>query len=312
LELARLEDAVSRLERSQRGHAREQAAAVARRDQLERRAARLAIEQEELGPFAAAVAAAATRGHPWRVQIGGATYENRAEAARALAPLLGYGQSRVLLFPDAGIDVEWRMQYGIGELAALVGTRHATITVEDRRHDGLVGSLTRLSNAVDALPRRLEELRSEAADVTLQIEQTRGAGREPFAHADDLHDARRRAGTLRRELADRYGDERRPAMEQAKTAGDPGVAELADRRHVKMPRGQAADPSYDPTPDAAGPPGPSGSCRPLDVSLALGADDGTRAPAEAQHEPSTIQTDSVLLENRPWQLEASGPELFHG
>ena len=115
----------------------------------------------------------------------------------------------------------------MGELAALVGTRHGTVIVDDRRHDGLVGALTRLTNAVDALPRRCRARSGPKPKTSrVQLEQTRGAGQEAFAHADELRGARRRAEALRRELAERYEAERAPFPARALDAA-PNDRQLA-------------------------------------------------------------------------------------
>jgi len=215
LELARLEDTVGRLERTQRGHAREVAASADRRRQLEHRLAWVHGQREALAPAAAAMAAAQERGHSWRVEVDGRSFDNRGDAARALVPLLGYGDRKVLTFPDAGVEVEWRpKQYGQGELVALVGTSDGLVKVDDRRHDALVGALTRVTNVVEGLPHRLTALDAEAADVALQIDQTPSDLGE-FPKVAELRETRKRVEVLRRELADRYGDDRAAASETA-------------------------------------------------------------------------------------------------
>ncbi len=243
LELARLEDAVGRLERTQRGHVREQAAAANRRQQLERRLAWVRGQREALGPAAGAIQAAQERSHPWRMEVDGRSFDNRGDAARAMAPLLGYGNQKVLRFPDSGVDVEWRpVQYGKGELVALVGTSDGAVKVDDRHHDTLVGALTRLTNAVEGLPHRLVSLDDEAADVELQLEQAAGAGAGEFPKAEELRETRRMVEALRRELAERYGDDRSPGeATPAEGAQIPAERSADGKEHVDALRAELAE-----------------------------------------------------------------------
>jgi hypothetical protein len=205
LELARQDDTVARLERTARGHAREQASIARRREYLEARRSRVARDLVALTPAAERVASAAEIARPWRVTIDGWTYDDRGDAARALAPLLGYGARTVLQFTDTNVDVEWQPgQSEDGELAAVVGVRDATVKVEDRQHDALVGALTRVTHIVDGLPARVEALAREEIDLGAEIEQLAAQLGAPFAKAGELDLARERSVRLRTELEQRY------------------------------------------------------------------------------------------------------------
>ena len=141
IELARLEEAVARLERLQRSHSREQVSLSRRIERLEYRLAHATRAVEAIEPVAPLVAAAQARQHPWQLRIGERTYENRGDAARALAPLLASLPRPVAVFPANGIEIEWRVgRYGERELSP-VGLADIAVKVDDRSHDGLVGAL---------------------------------------------------------------------------------------------------------------------------------------------------------------------------
>jgi hypothetical protein len=208
IELARLEDAVARLERLQRSHAGEQVSIGRRVERLEYRLAHGEREIVELEPFAASIEHAQQDDRPWHLMIDGRVFENRAEAATALAPLLGYPKRPVASFPDYGIDLEWRTTLlGAHELAAVVGVSDVAVKVEERHHEALIGALTRITNAVEAIPSRTEERRVELVDLEHQVDRARARIGEPFARLDELHETRRKLTALGADLQNRYRDE---------------------------------------------------------------------------------------------------------
>ncbi|HUZ82334.1 MAG TPA: helicase-related protein, partial [Gaiellaceae bacterium] len=207
IELARLEDAVARLERLQRSHSREQVSLDRRIERLEYRLAHATRLADALEPVAPSVAAALANEHPWQLRIGEHTYDNRGDAARALAPLLSSMPRPLAAFPTHGIDVEWRVtRYGERELGA-VGLPEVAVKVDDRSHDGLIGALTRLTHAVEAIPERLAKERAERADLDTQVARARDRVGEPFAHLGELADSRREFNALATELQRRYRED---------------------------------------------------------------------------------------------------------
>jgi len=225
LELARLEDTLAGLERLQRSHAREQAGLSRRVERLEDQLARTRSMIEALAPHAAAVETDRGTPRPWRVTIGDKTFDNRGDAATALAPLLGYAPRRVLSFPDSGIEVGWQPgQYGVAELVADVGLRDVAVKVEERSHDALIGALTRITNVVERLPERMGELRARESDISGQLKRSGARVGEAFAKTNEVRETRKHLDELREELTKRYGSEEQVALS--------GPVERSDREHL--------------------------------------------------------------------------------
>jgi hypothetical protein len=224
LEMADLEDRVERLSRLERAHSQELAALGRRQHHLTEQIQVTSTTLEALRPLAGRVAKCDPEA-PWQVQIGGATYKNRAEAARALdRNLPRYGASRPLRFVDAAIEYGWRpgaSRDEPGRLELLTtpapGVRPQVVVVEDRSEPGLMGALTRATNQVNGLPakvnadeRKLEEMRS-------QLAQVEGADRSEFPRRGELVGARHRLSELSAELAERYAPPPDPPADVAGT-----------------------------------------------------------------------------------------------
>ena len=206
VELARVEDTVARLERLQRSHVREQVSIGRRIERLEYRVAHAERGIEQLEPFAGGIEEVNAAGRPRQLQVGEHLYESRGEAARALSPLLGYTNQNVASLPAYGVDLAWRInRLGQHELA-MVGVEEVAVKVDDRSHDALIGALTRITNAVEAIPVRVEEYRSELIDLESQLNRARARIGEAFPRLDELHETRRELTRLSEELQRRYRD----------------------------------------------------------------------------------------------------------
>ena len=239
--MADLDDRIARLSRLERAHSQEIAALARRQRNLTEQIQVTAATLEALRPLAARVARCDPEA-PWRVEIAGVEYKNRAEAARALdRHLPRYGASRPLRFVDAAIEYGWRAgtsrdEPGRLELltAPAPGVRPPVVVVDDRSEPGLMGALTRCTNQVEGLPVKVHACEVKLGELRSQMAQVEGANRSEFPRREDLVAARHRLIQLSAELAERYapppppppvaGEGNPPAANDSPPAPDSPVA----------------------------------------------------------------------------------------
>ncbi|HVX23325.1 MAG TPA: hypothetical protein VHB02_18435 [Acidimicrobiales bacterium] len=248
IEAATVEDRIGRLERLQRGHGTEQAA-LARR---ERAVSSLIVTTEHRRDALAAPSrrVAACTGEPWCVEIDGRQFDNKGDAARALAPLLGrYRRAGLLVFPGSGVAVDWIVQSdGSGFFRLDVGAASITVSVERRDHEGLIGAIVRVTNQVNELPDRHALAVAELEKLTSELGRVRAKLGAPFPHVDELKDARRTLTSLRETLARRYGEEHQapPSAPDANAGTQAEVVQISEVRRL-VSAGPAHQPSVDPS-----------------------------------------------------------------
>jgi N12 class adenine-specific DNA methylase len=220
LEVAGIEDRIGRLERLQRSHGQEQGGLHRREesilgniDALQRKADALAEPAARVLRHEDGLA---------RMVIGGHTYDQRGDAARALSALLHRYRAlgTIVEFPAVGIGADWYPGEGsTGTLRLNVPGVSISIGVTRRDHDGLVGVLTQVKNQVAGLPSRRDEALTQVARLTDELPRVRAAIGKPFSHADELKQTRQTLARLQAVLAERYGP---PEREPSAVTPEPG------------------------------------------------------------------------------------------
>lgn len=83
----------------------------------------------------------------------------------------------------------------------------ASAHVTDRTTSRLVGNITKLTNAIHAIPDRLQHLEHvHLPDLHSQLERTEAKTGGPFPHTDELRATRAQLDDLHATLQDRYSD----------------------------------------------------------------------------------------------------------
>jgi N12 class adenine-specific DNA methylase len=202
LRVAELEDQLARLERIQRSHHNENAALTRRHTRLTTTIDHTQAEIAQLRPIASALAAI----DDLVIDVAGERLTNRGDIARALQPLLQHHPRTVITFPDIdGLHVRWAPAGGSGwlEIDSIGASAHVT----DRTTSRLVGSITKLANAINAIPDRVQHLEHvRLPDLQSQLERTEAKAGGPFPRADELRATRAQLDDLHATLQDRYSD----------------------------------------------------------------------------------------------------------
>lgn len=218
LKAAKLDSEVSRLDRLSRAHVRDTSSATRRYTHAESRLTQTTARIEQLTPIAARIEALDPE-RPFRLKIENGrqepAVENRADAARMVSRAMSpYRAAQpVATFEAEGIRVAWTPDAGMtvgrsgseakksGELRLRDVASGAQIGqyvyVEDNQDiSALAGALTRLRNEIDKQPDRLDQARTEAAELPAKIEAAKQTATREFPHAQALTEAR----TLSEEL----------------------------------------------------------------------------------------------------------------
>jgi N12 class adenine-specific DNA methylase len=208
LRLATLEDEVARLERLHRSHHQENAGLNRRRRSLADDIYRTEHKIERLRPHADAIRDLQAKGQPLHLVMGQQVWDNRAEAAKVLAyKLRRHPIAQVAYIDGTTIQVAWRPDPGGASGCLDLSAIYAVVEVTDTRPAALLGDVTRTINRVRDVPEALKQLVDVALpDLRSQLARTESKVDRPFAHGDELHDARSRLAHLRKLLEDRYSD----------------------------------------------------------------------------------------------------------
>ncbi|MEX0705788.1 MAG: hypothetical protein WD041_04150, partial [Nitriliruptoraceae bacterium] len=212
LEQSTIQAEVSRLQRLERAHGRNEAMLIATRDRAHGDADRA---REDLDQLRAALPRLVdTSGDRFRVQIGDATYTSRTDAAHALvgwaqeaglrhAPAY-YGRDHGVVGQISSFDIEVSTRPALGgvEVAiALVHVPRSGFTIDrDAFLAGGVGVIQRIENRAAGLPTYLRNATEqlEAAEQTIRDTDERiGA---PFRHDRTLRDAQTRLAAVNQQL----------------------------------------------------------------------------------------------------------------
>ncbi|HVX21291.1 MAG TPA: hypothetical protein VHB02_08085 [Acidimicrobiales bacterium] len=111
----------------------------------------------------------------------------------------------ILAVPGTDVRVNWVPEYdGGGFLRLDLGAGSVTINVERREHSALIGTLRRITNEISQIPARYEKAALDIEDGQAQLARIRASKGEPFAHTDELHEARQSLSRLQEVLAERY------------------------------------------------------------------------------------------------------------
>ena len=106
---------------------------------------------------------------------------------------------------DERLPADWT-PYKEGGGRLVLRSIDASVWVDDTEHNTLVGALTRIINAVEAVPGRVRSLEAVVADNVAQLERTQAAIGAPFPRSDELRDVRHQVTQLRTTLEERYAD----------------------------------------------------------------------------------------------------------
>jgi N12 class adenine-specific DNA methylase len=212
LQLATLEDEVARLERLHRSHHQENAGLNRRRRSLADDIARTEYKIDRLQPHAETIRELLAKGQPFHLVIGQQVWDSRAEAAKVLSyKLRRHPIMQVAYIEGTTIQVGWRPDPGGASGYLDLNAVYASVQVTDTRPAALLGDVTRIINRVRDAPEALDQLVDAILpDLRSQLARTESKVDRPFAHSDELHDARGRLTQLRQLLEERYSDASMP------------------------------------------------------------------------------------------------------
>jgi len=212
LEKARVDAELTRLERLERAHGRNQRTLSATIDKAEKGVPKLDAARAQVE--AALERRVDTAGDRFAMTVGSTRCTARADAAIALRDALtalrplgdhGYDQpTRVATV--AGFDViatarRYLEPHFTLELAD-VPLSSVSVGFDELRSERPVGIVIRLENRATDLERSLDKLTAEAAALSREAERSRADYGQPFAHTKALTDARALSADLATQLAD--------------------------------------------------------------------------------------------------------------
>jgi hypothetical protein len=239
LEKARIDAELTRLERLERAHGRNQRVLSGTISKAETDLPKLAAERQAVED--AITRRVDTSGERFSMSINGTRWSSRADAAIALRNALaavqpvgehGYDKP-VHVATVAGFDViATARRYLEPHLnLELGGVPRSSFSVDydELRSDRPLGIVVKLENRAADLERTRDRIQVSEHDVAAEADRARSDYGQPFAHTVALADARTRSAQLASELAEREHD-RRPA-------GDPSaeVASSASGRSALRP-----------------------------------------------------------------------------
>jgi hypothetical protein len=226
LEKARIDAELTRLERLERSHSRNQRVLSATITKAETDQPKLAAERQAVEE--AITRRVDTSGDRFTMTVNGTRWSARADAAIALRNALvtmqpvgehGYDKP-VHVATVAGFDViATARRYLEPHLTLeLDGVPRSSVRVDydELRSDRPLGIVVKLENRAADLERTRDRIQASEHDLVAEADRARSDYGQPFAHTQALADARARSAQLADELAEQ--DQQRNA------AGDPAAA----------------------------------------------------------------------------------------
>jgi Helicase conserved C-terminal domain len=254
LEKAKLDADVTRLERLERSHTRNQRALSATITAAEQQLAKLQGERDQAAE--AATRAIDTSGDRFSMTVNGTRWTSRADAAIALRNALAAVGS-----PDRMPGTSWDKPHHVATIAGftvdatprrllqphlslqLAGVPRSGITVvyHELRSDRSIGIITRLENRADAIDRLIVRIDTEISGLRAEADRARSQYSQPFTHRDALAVGRQRSAELTEQLARTDDDTATPAptSTEAEAAPTPVTATSADEQ-TRSPAPNAA------------------------------------------------------------------------
>ena len=232
LEKARIDAELTRLERLERSHGRNQRVLSGTISKAETDLPKLAAERQAVED--AITRRVDTSGDRFAMTVNGTRWSSRADAAIALRNALaavqpvgehGYDKP-VHVATVAGFDViatprrylEPHLNLELGG----VPRSSFSVDYDELRSDRPLGIVVKLENRAADLERTRDRIQASEHDVAAEADRARSDYGQPFAHTVALADARARSAQLASELAERDQDRRPagdPATDPAPSAG---------------------------------------------------------------------------------------------
>ena len=246
LEKARIDAELTRLERLERSHGRNQRVLSGTISKAETDLPKLAAERQAVEE--AITRRVDTSGDRFAMTVNGTRWTSRADAAIALRNALaavqpvgehGYDKP-VHVATVAGFDViatprrylEPHLNLELGG----VPRSSFSVDYDELRSDRPLGIVVKLENRAADLERTRDRIQASEHDLAAEADRARSDYGQPFAHTQALADARARSAQLASELAERDHD-RRPAGDPPATGR---VRRLRPTRPLRTPPTRAA------------------------------------------------------------------------
>lgn len=250
LEKATIDSQVTKLQRLDRAHHKQQSLLSYRAEQASGTIGRADVDEPLIQ--AAIDRIVPTTGDAFRCQVAGRPFTERTEAARALRDALMSRARRSYEVHDTGVHAqlggqeftfhqlpssterpEWRVRIdGV--------PRTATTLTADNVSDSY-GSITILENRARALPTALDKLRGERAEAGATETAARAGMEQPFKHAADLAAARTEADRINALITERAKPTQHVAEPPSPIDRVRAVADEVRKQQEPAPRPQRAN-----------------------------------------------------------------------
>ncbi|MGI8678743.1 MAG: hypothetical protein ACR2LX_08680 [Jatrophihabitans sp.] len=220
LEKARIDAELTRLERLERSHGRNQRVLSGTISKAETDLPKLAAERQAVEE--AITRRTDTSGDRFSMSVNGTRWSSRADAAIALRnamaaaqPVGEHGYDKPIhVATIAGFDViATPRRYLEPHLnLELAGVPRSSFSVDydELRSDRPLGIVVKLENRAADLERTRDRIQASEHDLAAEADRARSDYGQPFAHTQALADARARSAQLASELAERDQDRRTP------------------------------------------------------------------------------------------------------
>lgn len=221
MEQASATAALSKLQRQQTAFYRSQSALEFTRSGAQRDIDRASPQLAQLE--AVVSRSVDTAGDKFRMNIGERDFTKRADAAAAIADWtrsnehdLKFGSAPLLLGSVGGHDLVatpsrvQQMDYSV-EFSAMIELdgvpRSGQRVPVETLSSASVGTVMSLENKVAAIPRSIERVRGDVQDAHQTVEDINQRLAKPFAHTQDLADAKERVAEVKRAMADKEAED---------------------------------------------------------------------------------------------------------
>jgi len=177
--------------------------------------------------------------------INGATYREKEPAAKALRESCKLIKDKEEIAVGDYMGFKMSLQYkGVFDRSIILNLRGAMTHQVELSSDAF-GNITRINNALDKLPERLDSAKQHLEDINKQIEAAKLELEKPFMLADELAEKEARLALINADLNidgngdfDVINDDERESGDEAYD-GSPGDSELdtdSDRAHTQTPQ----------------------------------------------------------------------------
>lgn len=212
LDQASVQAEVSRLQRLQRAHGRNEAMLAATRDRACADADRARDDLAQLQQVLPRLVD--TSGDWFRMTVGGTVYASRAEAARAVAGWTRESQLQWaprhgsrdygVLGQISGFDIEVSTHAALGSIevaVALTDVPGSRFTIDHRAFcEGRAGLIQRIENRASGVPTYLDHAEKRLTEAEQTIRDTDERLGQPFRHTSTLRDAQTRLAAINQQI----------------------------------------------------------------------------------------------------------------